>query len=426
MDRWRRQRRLTCKYLAVALSGLADPARSALRAADSGPLEVLHWWTSSSERLALDALESVANHDHKVWRNAAVPGGARPSAATVLRTRLLSGDPPDLAHVPAGHLRQLGEGDFLAELAQDGAAAPAWLGGLLPQALDAVRVGGRVMGIPLGVHRLNILVCHKGHWDRLGLPQPTSWDALQEAARALDHEGIAPLVWSDQGWQLLHLFENLLLSELGAQGFEALSGPGGWEQPGVAAALERLRRLRGLVPVAQRRMTGWAQAGREFLLGRAGLWFMPDWSRGELAAWGLREGRDYVVTEVPGTEDLFLFQVDSLAAFDTPPERKAEVQALAQVLLSPAVQVAYNSAKGSVPVLRALTAYSSDPAHRQHWMALSEPGLRMVAGLAHRIGFHGLRSDLMAQLLRDYVGQPALSARTVWRQMAQLNRWGLA
>ena len=53
------------------------------------PVEVLHWWASASERLAVDALTQLVNHPQHLWRHAVVPGGTSAGALTVLRARLL-------------------------------------------------------------------------------------------------------------------------------------------------------------------------------------------------------------------------------------------------------------------------------------------------------------------------------------------------
>ena len=379
---------------------------------------MLHWWTSAGERLALDCLMEELNRQLPRWRNAVVPGGDISAAGTVLRARILARDPPDLAHVSVSDLRSLARGGVLMDIT----AAPqtaTWHSGVHPLVRESMEVDGRWMGIPLGVHRVNTMVWHKGHWDRLGLPSPDAWSSLLFSVRELDRAGVVPLVWSDDGTSLTGLFDSLLLAELGPKGYESLSQADGWTQEGVVSALEMLRRLRAWVPSQRQQRVNWSVAGREFLWGRAGIWFMPDWCRGELNAWGMREGQDYEISPVPGTAGSFLYQVDCLAAMNPAGRRQRDVQELADMLTSVPLQRVYNLAKGSAPVVSgALAATAAAP----HWANLDDPRLVRLPALTHRHGNLGLRGDVLSQLLQSFVRDPAQDALTLGRQMLRLQQ----
>ncbi|MFP8778891.1 ABC transporter substrate-binding protein [Hydrogenophaga sp. RWCD_12] len=390
--------------------------------ADGRAVEVLHWWTSAGERAALDEVLQTVNADGLRWRSSAVPGGLSTAATTVLRSRLLSRDPPDMAHLPVRTAHELAARGLLI----DPDPGSRWTSALMPWVREAVARDGRLVAVPVGIHRTNTLLYNLRLWEAHGLQPPRTWGDVTHAAGVLSREGVMPMVWSDDGGQLLVLFESLLLSALGAARFRALSGRRGWEDEGVLQALDHLRYLRSLNTRAAGRAPSWSRAGREFLLDRAGLWLTGDWSRGELNAWGMKAGTDYGCTTVPGTEGTFLFLVDALGVFDKGADVAPWQRALAAHLVEPALQRAYNRAKGSVPVRTDVSAAGLDVAEAATWQALHDARVDKLPGLSHRLGMDGLRAETMAVLLAGFVRDPRRPAQEVWQQMVRLNREPLA
>ena len=71
--------RQAMKFLRSAL--LWVPCSAAL--AQPLPLDVLHWWTSSSEQLAVDQLKAHLLFNGMRWKDAAIPGGGGMAAVKV-------------------------------------------------------------------------------------------------------------------------------------------------------------------------------------------------------------------------------------------------------------------------------------------------------------------------------------------------------
>jgi glucose/mannose transport system substrate-binding protein len=85
--------------------------------------------------------------------------------------------------------------------------------------------------------------------------------------------------------------------------------------------------------------------------GEAGVQFMGDWAKGEFTAAGKVPGKDYDALAVPGTENAFLFNVDSFIMFEVKDaEAKQAQKAMARLILSPEFQTVFNVNKGSIPV----------------------------------------------------------------------------
>ena len=73
--------------VAVALSACS-------RDEPSGQVEVLHWWTSGGEAASVAELKKMLEERGDTWKDFAVAGGGGETAMTVLKSRVVSGNPP--------------------------------------------------------------------------------------------------------------------------------------------------------------------------------------------------------------------------------------------------------------------------------------------------------------------------------------------
>ena len=74
-----------CDGGALAAVQLAAAAQAApAPSSSSSSLQVLHWWTSASERKAADLLAERLRDERIDWQDAAIPGGAGIGAGKVL------------------------------------------------------------------------------------------------------------------------------------------------------------------------------------------------------------------------------------------------------------------------------------------------------------------------------------------------------
>ena len=87
-------RHIRATRLIVASTALAGLLTLPALAADQPTVEVLHWWTSGGEAAAARALKQDFEAHGGKWVDAPVAGGGGDAAMTVLRSRVLAGDPP--------------------------------------------------------------------------------------------------------------------------------------------------------------------------------------------------------------------------------------------------------------------------------------------------------------------------------------------
>jgi len=137
------------------------------------PMDVLHWWTSASERKAADQLALQLAQAGVQWKDAAIPGGGGMAAVKVLKSRVLMGDPPDVAQLIGTTLTDWADIGLVMPL-NAVAQRQRWSQVLFPTVLELVTYKGDVIAAPLGIHRINTLLYNRKVFGKLGLTPPRS------------------------------------------------------------------------------------------------------------------------------------------------------------------------------------------------------------------------------------------------------------
>ncbi|HSC80294.1 MAG TPA: ABC transporter substrate-binding protein [Chitinolyticbacter sp.] len=387
-------------------------------------LDVLHWWTSLSERQAADTLaRALGEDDDIVWRDAAIPGGAGLGAFKVLKSRVLSGHAPDVAQLIGPTLTDWGELGLLLEL-DDVAADEGWDDVLFPTIQALIRVRQHTLAVPVGLHRINTLYYRPQLLAEQGLRPPRNWAEFERVAAQLQRAGITPLAQSSEPWQVATLFEALLLSETGVAQYKQLlqrRRPDDWFDPRVHRALERLRSLKRWMvqPVAQR---SWEVVARSFARGDAAMWIMGDWARGELVSMGLDVDHEFACIAVPGTQGVHLYSVDTFAMLAGNYGKQREQEAMARRLAGIPLQLAYNRVKGSVPVRRDIDPGVLDSCGRDSWRTFGRGSAVQAPSIVHRMATdEAMKDAIMAQVYRYFVDDQ-VAATEVQRRLATIVR----
>ena len=404
----------------VAILGSLGPG-----VAHAQSLDVLHWWTSASERRAADQLSALLAPTGVQWVDAAIPGGGGMAAVKVLKSRVLMGDPPDVAQLIGSTLTEWADVGLVLPL-NAVAARQKWPQVLFPTVLGLVSYKGEVIAAPLGIHRINTLLYNRRLFARLDLKPPRSWAEFEVVARKFSAAGIKPLAWSDEAWQVATVFESLLLAEAGPALYRQMivqRQSAAWVDPRVERALLRLRWLRSLsqAPVEQ----AWTASAHELLDDNAAMLIMGDWASGELMAWGANPNSDFACVEVPGTAHMHLYSVDTLAMLVNARHHEALQEKMAETISAMPAQLAYNRIKGSVPVRRDLSASglaSLGGCARDSWETFASPTAARVPSLAHRMAADEATKDAVAQALWRYLTDPRMDAREAQKRLASVIR----
>jgi glucose/mannose transport system substrate-binding protein len=315
-------------------------------------LEVTHWWTSGGEAAAVSEFAEAFNATGNNWVDGAIAGSggvARP----IIISRILGGDPMGATQLNHGRqAEELVEAGLMMDLTEL-ADAEGWRDFVNPVSLlDSCTLDGRIYCVPVNIHSWQWLwLSHQAFADA-GVAVPTNWNEFVAAAPALETVGKIPLAMGQQSWQSSGAFNVMAVAIAGVdiwtqvysdKNAEAAAGP---EFGAVFSAAAAARSM-----AVDSNVQDWNQATNLVITGAAGGQIMGDWAQGEFQVAGQVAGVDYTCLPGLGMNEVISTGGD---AFYFPNNRDPEVTAaqleLASLLLSREVQVAFNLAKGSLPV----------------------------------------------------------------------------
>ena len=341
--------------LAMALAGCVPAAPAAPAAAPAAPaaaaattkVEFFSWWTAGGEA---DGLKGMLDLYKKTYPgveviNAAVAGGAGTNAKAVLSTRLTGGDPPDAFQLHAGlEVEKYEPAKYLQPL--DALYASEGWDKVFPKDLiSLLKYQDHFWGVPVNIHRANVMWYSQKVFADNSLTAPTSWDEFFTVAEALKAKGIVPLViGTKEGWEAGHTFETILISTLGADGYKGLwTGQTAWTDPKVTTALETFKKVMTYANTDYSALT-WSDAAQYLVDGKGAMHIMGDWTDGWFIS---KEFKDYGYAPVPGTQGVFDALSDSFASAKGA-KNQVNLDNWLKLAGSKAGQEAFNPKKGSI------------------------------------------------------------------------------
>jgi glucose/mannose transport system substrate-binding protein len=316
-------------------------------AAAGGKLEMFSWWTAGGEADGLNAMYEIYKKEHPGVEivNATVAGGAGTNAKAVLSTRLTGGDPPDSFQLHAGLEVEKYEPERYLQPLDDLYASEGWDKAFPPDLITLLKYEDSFWGVPVNIHRSNVLWYNKQVLADNNIQPPTTWDEFFAAAEALQAKGIVPLViGTKEGWEAGHTFETALAGVLGADAYNGLwTGATQWTDPKVTEALEAFKKVMSYANTDYSALT-WSDAAQYLVDGKGAMHIMGDWTDGWFTSKGYT---DYGWAPVPGTQGTFVALSDSFAAAKGAKNQENLMNWL-RVAGSKAGQEAFNPKKGSI------------------------------------------------------------------------------
>ncbi|MFT6591925.1 MAG: glucose/mannose transport system substrate-binding protein, partial [Rhodoferax sp.] len=167
----------------------------------AGEVEVLHYWTSGGEAKSVAELKKIMQAKGHVWKDFAVAGGGGDNAATVLKSRVVSGNPPAAAQIKGPAIQEWASEGVLANL-DPVAKAENW-DTLLPKVVaDVMKYKGNYVAVPVNVHRVNWMWANAAVLKKAGVAgMPKNWDEFFVAAEKIKKIGLIPVAHGGQNWQ---------------------------------------------------------------------------------------------------------------------------------------------------------------------------------------------------------------------------------
>ena len=339
------------KTLKTALLG-ATFAALASSTAMAAEVEVTHWWTSGGEAAAVAEFAKAFDATGNKWKDGAIAGSgdvARP----IIMSRILGGNPMGATQLnPGGDANELIKAGLMLDLTEL-ATKEDWNNILRPKTqMASCTVDGKVWCVPVNLHSAQWLWTNRKVYLDAGLQPPKNWGEFVAAGPALRAKGIQPMALA-QGWPVGLLVNDILVAIAGVDNFVKVykdrdvalaSGP---EFGKVFQAVDDARKM-----VDAKDMTKqWNEAVALVITGKAGGVVHGDWSQGEFQVANMKAGVDYDCLPGLGVEpvlntggDVFFFPKNA-----DPEVTKAQL-AMASMMVTKEVQVAFNLKKGSLPM----------------------------------------------------------------------------
>ena len=324
-------------------------AAGAARATD---IEVTHWWTSGGEAAAVAEFAKAVDASGDKWVDGAIAGSgdvARP----IIISRILGGNPMGATQLNPGHdADELIKAGLMLDLTEL-ATKEKWNDILRPKSqLASCTVDGKVYCVPVNLHSAQWMWTNRKVFTDNGMEPPKNFAELVAAAPKLQEKGIQPLSLA-QGWPVGLLIGDMIVAVAGVENYvkvykdRDLAMAAGPEFGKVFEAIDAARKM-----VDQKQVTKqWNEAVGLVVNGKAAANIMGDWAGGEFQVAKMVPGKDYDclpglgVTPVLNTGgDVFYFPKNK-----DPKVTEAQMK-MASTLITPAVQVAFNLKKGSLPM----------------------------------------------------------------------------
>jgi glucose/mannose transport system substrate-binding protein len=394
------------RFAAALVLAVALPASTAF----ATDLEVTHWWTSGGEAAAVAEFAKAFDATGNKWVDGAIAGSgdvARP----IIISRILGGNPMGATQLNPGKdaddLIAAGLMQDLTELAK----TEDWANILRPKSqLESCTKDGKVYCVPVNLHSGQWMWTNRKVYEDAGIAPPQNWAEMVTAAPALKAKGIIPLSLAE-GWPIGLLTEDLIVAIAGVDNYVAVYKDRNMEMargPEFAAVFKAIDDARQIAdPKAT--VPQWNDAVALVIQGKAGANVMGDWAGGEFAVANMVAGKDYDCLPGLGVEpvlgtggDVFYFPKS------TDPEVTKAQLAMASIMVTKEVQVAFNLKKGSLP-MRADVDLSAANDCMKKGLEILDKGTKVFPNNSQMLDRDSLNqiNDVMKEFFSDLSMTPA-------------------
>ncbi|KPX91404.1 ABC transporter substrate-binding protein [Pseudomonas meliae] len=412
--------------LAVVISLASLFPLSANAAESKGTVEVVHWWTSGGEKAAVDVLKAQVEKDGFTWKGDGISGGGGAAAMTVLKSRAMASNPPGAAQIKGPDIQDWAKVGLLdTDALKDVAKAENWDSLLDKKVSDTVKYDGDYVAVPVNIHRVNWLWINPEVFKKAGIDKaPTTLEEFYAAGDKLKKAGFIPLAHGGQPWQDSTVFEAVVLSVMGADGYKKALvdlDKGALTGEGMVKSLTELKKVATYMYVDGKGQD-WNLEAAKVINGKAGMQIMGDWAKSEWTAAKKVADKDYQCVAFPGTDKAFTYNIDSLAVFKQKDKgTTAAQQDLAKVAMGEDFQKVFSINKGSIPVRQDMLAdmdkYGFDScaqtAAKDFLADAKTGGLQpsMAHNMATSLAVQGAFFDVITNYINDPKADPAETAK---------------
>ena len=388
----------------------------------AGEVEVLHWWTSGGEAKSVGELKKILESKGDKWKDFAVAGGGGETAMTVLKSRVVSGQPPTAAQVKGPGIQEWAREGVLANL-DDVAKAGNWDSLLPPVVSNVMKYQGHYVAVPVNVHRVNWMWANPEVFKKAGAKIPTTWEEFAVAAEKIQKAGFIAVAHGGQPWQDATVFESVALGVGGADWYKKAFvelDQKALNSPQMEQSFATLRIVQKYIDkdAANR---DWNLATAMVINGKAAMQFMGDWAKGEFTAAKKAPGKDYICMPAPGNKGSYTFNIDSFIMFaQKDPGAKTAQAHLAAAIMEPQFQEVFNLNKGSIPVRLGMNLDKFDQCAKDsaaEFVSASKNG-KLLPSWAHEMAMPPANKGAMFDVVTSFMNTPGMTPKSAAEKMA--------
>lgn len=404
----------TTAILATLLAGFTVPATIA----GATDLEVTHWWTSGGEAAAVGELAKAFDATGNKWVDGAIAGSGG-TARPIMISRITGGDPMGATQFNHGRqAEELAQSGLMRDLT-DVAEKGKWKDVIKPASLlESCTIDGKIYCAPVNIHSWQWLWLSNAAFKTAGVDVPKNWTEFVAAAPALQKAGIQPLALGGQAWQANGLFDTLLISLAGKDLYEKVykdkdaEVAGGPEMQKIFVAADEARKL-----AKGSNVQDWNQATNMVITGKAGGQIMGDWAQGEFQLANQKAGTDYTCLPGLGLNELLTANGDAFYFPLLKDEAKSKAQeVLAEVIVDPKTQVAFNLKKGSLPIRGDVDLGTANDCMKKGLAILAKGEVLQSTDQLISADTQKQKEDLMS----EFFANPSLTADAAQKRFAEI------
>jgi glucose/mannose transport system substrate-binding protein len=336
--------------------------------------EVIHWWTSGGESVALKQLADAYNKAGGQWVDTAIAGGDNARAAAL--NRIAGGNPPTASQFNTSkQYLELIDAGLLADV-DEVAAKEGWDQWMPGPIKNVIKKNGHYYAVPVNIHSGTWFWYSKAVLAKAGVTEPKNEAEFWTALDKIKASGQTAFAQSGtQSYEFL-TFSAVLLHMGGRDMYMKFYGDKDANLVKSAAFKTVLEKFKKLRSYADAGFPGrsWNDTTALLVTDKAGFQTVGDWAKGEFLAAGKTAGKEFGCFQGWGPKAAYTVSGDVFVLPKTSnKEAIAAQQLLAKVITSPATQVAFNIKKGSIPIRPDVDANSMDICAQAGVLALKDP-----------------------------------------------------
>lgn len=378
--------------------------------------DVIHFWTSGAEAKAVKAIADAYTQRGGKWIDSAVVGGPAARAAAI--NRIAGGNPPTaMQWTSVLALRDLASQDLIAYL-DDDAAKGNWKAVLPPLLYDRISYDGHVIAAPLNIQASNMMFYSTKIFADLKIEPPKTWDAFFVVADKIKAAGLTALAIGIQRPQMHYLFQSVLLGTGGSDHYRKVWVDHDTDAAADASTVKAFEVLRGLTNYVDSGSPNrkWNDTSYLVQKNQAAMQIIGDWAKAEFVVAGMTPGKEFGCTLAPGNENHLITIVD-LMAFPAS-DQKAAREKLVDTVMDPAVQVSFNSIKGSLPSRTDAKIANLDMCGALTENVVRQSPQNLVPGYSGV--FSGDTEGAIGDLIVQYWNDPKITAQDAAKKLADI------